>query len=109
MRPEFEPVALVLLQRPVDAPELADEAAEALQDAHIAHLQSLRERGILVASGPFSDQPDDSWRGLCLLRTGPDDARRLFDDDPLVRRGRLVAVALTWNVRKGDIPSGRPE
>ena len=109
MTPELEPLAFVLLRRPRDAPELTDEEADHLQEAHLAHLQALRDRGLLAASGPFDDQPDESWRGLCLLRTSLDEARMLLGDDPLVRRGRLAAEALTWNVRKGDIPSGRRE
>ncbi len=107
MTPELEPLALVLLRRPAGAPELTQREAEELQAAHLAFLQTLRDRGLLAASGPFDDQPDESWRGLCLLRTRPEEARVLLADDPLVRRGRLVADVLTWLVRKGDIASGR--
>jgi uncharacterized protein len=105
--PELEPFALVLLRRPPGAPGLTDEEAAELQAGHLAFLQTLRDRGLLAASGPFDDQPDESWRGLCLFRTGPEEARALLAGDPLVRRGRLVADALTWLVRRGDIASGR--
>jgi uncharacterized protein YciI len=105
--PELEPFALVLLRRPPGAPEVTDDEAAELQAGHLVFLQTLRDRGLLAASGPFDDQPDESWRGLCLLRTGPDEARALLADDPLVRRGRLAADVLTWLVRKGDIASGR--
>jgi uncharacterized protein len=106
VRPPLEPYAFVLLRRPPDAPELADDEADELQAAHLAYLQSLRDRGKLAASGPFGDQPDESWRGLCLLRTSLDEARVLMAGDPLVRRGRLVADILTWHARTGDIASG---
>ena len=105
MRPELEPHAFVLLRRPEDAPELTEAEGDVLQEAHLDYLQSLRDRCVLAASGPFGDQPDESWRGLCLLRTTPQEASRLLADDPLVRRGRLEAVILTWHVRKGDIAS----
>ena len=107
MTPELEPYAFVLLRRPPDAPELEDGEGDELQAAHLAYLQTLRDRGLLAASGPFDDQADESWRGLCLFRTGPDEAQELLAGDPLVLRGRLVAEALTWLVRKGDIASGR--
>jgi hypothetical protein len=29
----------------------------------------MRHAGHLVLAGPFSDQPDDSLRGLCIYRT----------------------------------------
>lgn len=103
MRPELERYAFVLLRRPPDAPELSEEEGNRLQEGHLAHLQALRNRGLLAASGPFRDQADESWRGLCLLRTTPEAAVALFDDDPLVLHGRLAAEGLTWLVRKGDI------
>jgi uncharacterized protein len=107
VRPELEPYAFVLLRRPEGAPELTDREADELQDAHLAYLQTLRDMGVLAASGPFDDRTDESWRGLCLLSTSVDEARRLLADDPLVRRGRLVVDVITWLVRKGDIASGR--
>jgi hypothetical protein len=107
MTPGLEPFALVLLRRPSPAPEVSKAEAKELQAAHLAFLQTLRDRRVPAASGPFDDQPDESWRGLCLLTTSPEEAWALFDDDPLVRRGRIVVDALTWLVRKGDIPSDR--
>jgi len=103
VRAELEPVAFAILRRPPDPPELTDEEGDRLQEEHLAFLQSLRDGGILAASGPFSDQWDESWRGLCLLRVPVDEARRLLADDPLVAQGRVVADVLTWNARKGDI------
>ena len=104
--PELEQYAFVLLRRPEHAPELTEAEGDALQQAHLDYLQSLRDQGVLTASGPFDDQPDESWRGLCLLRATPEQARELLAADPLVRRGRLEPVVLTWQARKGDIASG---
>jgi uncharacterized protein len=64
---------------------------------------ALREAGKLVVSGPFSDQPDDAWRGLCLYRTSLDEAREASERDPAFRAGRLEAVVLTWWARRGAI------
>jgi len=105
--PELEPYAFVLLRRPEGAPELGDREGDELQDAHLAYLQTLRDMAVLAASGPFDHRTDESWRGLCLLRTSIEEARRLFADDPFVRRGSLVADVITWRVRKGDIAAGR--
>ena len=104
MTPELEPFAFALLRRPPGAPEVTEEEARVLQDAHVAYLQTLRERGVLAAAGPFDDRTDESWRGLCLFRTSVAEARELLADDPLVRRGRIVADVIAWLVRKGDLP-----
>jgi uncharacterized protein len=102
-RPDLESFALVLLRRPADAPALSEEEAEALQAEHLAHLAAMRESGKLAASGPFSDQPDEAWRGLCLYKTSLEEARVAAERDPAVRAGRLAVDVLTWWTRKGTI------
>lgn len=57
----------------------------------------------MLASGPFSDQPDDNLRGLCIYRVGLDEARQLAGSDPAVRRGRLRIVAFKWYTPKGAL------
>ena len=63
---ELDRYTLVLLHRPSDAPDLPEAELDRLQEAHLAHLHSLREHGLL-ASGPFLDQEDESLRGMCLF------------------------------------------
>jgi uncharacterized protein YciI len=92
-------IALLIL-RP-DAPQLDDEAASALQDAHMAHLADLHEAGYLLAAGPLVG--DDTFRGLSILTVGPEEARRLKEQDPAVRAGRFSVKILPWIVPGGAI------
>jgi uncharacterized protein YciI len=52
---ELDRYTLVLLRRPSDAPDIPEAELDRLQEAHLAHLDSLREHGLLVA-GPFLEQ-----------------------------------------------------
>ncbi len=96
--PGFESFELVLLVRPPDAPALDPDAAEALQEAHLAHLRAMRASGDLLFAGPFDEQDDESLRGLCVYRTGDvERVRALASKDPAVRAGRLgVQVLRLW-------------
>ena len=98
---EFDEYTLVLLYRGSNPPVLDDEESDRLQRQHLGHLEAMKRRGALLLSGPFSDQPDDSLRGLCIYRVRLEEARRLAESDPAVRRGRLRIVALKWYTRKG--------
>jgi uncharacterized protein YciI len=100
---EFDRYTLVLLRRPADAPALPEEEIDALQERHLAHLSAMRERGALLVAGPFSNQPDDALRGMCLYRVGLEEARRLAEEDPAVKAGRLAVDVLTWSTAKGAL------
>jgi uncharacterized protein len=100
---EFDEYTLVLLYRGLNPPSLDEQEGDRLQRQHLGHLQAMQRNGALMASGPFSDQPDESLRGLCLYRVGLDEARRLAESDPAVRRGRLRIVAFKWYTRKGAV------
>lgn len=106
-RPELEPHTLVLLRWPADKPDCTDEELERLQEQHLAFLGQLRERGALLASGPLTDQPEKSWRGICVYSVPPDEARRLAAEDPMVRAGRLEPVAFTWLAVRGSAVFGK--
>jgi uncharacterized protein len=95
--------SLVLLRRPVDAPDLPESELDRVQELHLAHLAAMRERGALLASGPFDDQADPSLRGLCVYGTSLDEARELAGRDPAVRAGRLSADVMTWWTQPGVI------
>jgi len=98
---EFDRHTLILLRRPPGAPQLTQDEADELQEAHIRFHSELRDRGLLAINGPVIDQPDESLRGLCLYRVPPAEAAELAAGDPLVRRGRLVVEAMTWMVPAG--------
>jgi uncharacterized protein len=98
--PAMERYTLVLLRRPANGgAKVADP--EALQRQHLGHLQAMARAGKLVVAGPFDDQTDPRMRGLCLYRTSLEEARRLANDDPAVKAGRLEVEALSWWVEKG--------
>jgi uncharacterized protein len=63
----------------------------------------MRERGFLAAAGPFSDQVDESLRGLCVYTTSLEESRALAEADPAVRARRLAVDVLTWLVPTGEI------
>ena len=102
---EFDRYSLVLLRRPPGAPNLPEEELDRLQEEHLAYLASLREHGLLVA-GPFRDQEDESFRGLCLFARPTDETRALMERDPSVRAGRMRPQVVTWLTRKGALRLG---
>jgi len=99
---EVESYQLVLLKRPARPTDHPEEKLAEIQGAHLAHLTRLGEEGKIVIAGPFSDQEDESLRGLALYRVGSlEEARRLAEADPAVQAGRLEVEAVTWWVEKG--------
>lgn len=101
---EFERYQLVLLRRGPRATEIPESELEAIQKAHIGHLDKMAEEGAIVAAGPFDDQSDDSFRGMCLYRVGSvEEARTLAEQDPAVKAGRLRVEVMTWMTAKGYV------
>jgi uncharacterized protein YciI len=101
---ELERYTFVLLRRPPNAPDYTEERLDEIQQQHLGHLQELRERGVLLLSGPLGDQPDESLRGLCVLTTGVEETRELMAQDPAVLAGRLVADVMSWWTAPGSLP-----
>jgi uncharacterized protein YciI len=101
---EFDHWTVVLLLLRPDAPQLDDEAAEALQDAHLSHLADLHDAGHLVAAGPLRGH--EPYRGLTILNVDPERARQLKEVDPAVRAGRFSLQVLTWMVPAGAVSFG---
>jgi uncharacterized protein YciI len=99
---EMESVQLVLLLRAPTWKKLPAEEAEALQKQHMAHLTAMGEAGKMVVAGPFSDQADPAYRGVCIYRVGSvAEARALAEQDPVVKAGQLRIEAMTWWYGKG--------
>lgn len=100
---EFDQFTVVLLLTPPDAPELDDEAADELQDAHLKHLAALHESGGLLAAGPLPGEPRRRFRGLNIFAGGPDEARSLAEQDPAVQAGQFELAVLPWLVPAGAV------
>jgi uncharacterized protein YciI len=94
--PELEPRVICLLRRAPDAPDLPETELDALQARHVAYQGWLREQGKITLGGPFSEQPDESWRGLTMYTTPLEEARAFAARDPAVLAGRLAVDVFTW-------------
>jgi uncharacterized protein YciI len=100
---ELESYTFVLLRRGPRAFDYTEAELEDLQRGHLAFLGEMHERGVLLLSGPFRDQEDETKRGFCVYGTGLEETRRLTEADPSVRAGRLRAETMTWLTRKGAL------
>jgi uncharacterized protein YciI len=89
---QFDRFSVALLILRPDAPQLDEVEANALQDAHLAHLADLHAAGHLVAAGPLSDE---HYRGLSILNVGVEESRALKEHDPLSKRDGSPSTS--WN------------
>jgi len=105
-RPGLEPHTIVLLRARAGRPDLPEDELDRLQEQHLAFLQSKYDEGVMLASGPLTDQDEESWRGICVYTVPPDEARRLAAGDPLVQAARLEQVVFTWLARAGSVVFG---
>jgi uncharacterized protein YciI len=74
------------------------------QDPHRAYLRGLKEKGLLIASGPMNPR----FGGLLLLRVPDDDATSLDairDGDPFVQSGVAQYELIGWTpvIGKDDL------
>lgn len=95
-----DPVWVALLHTPAPGVEPATVSASPDFAEHLAFLGRLRERGWLVAAGPFADE---AGCGMTVLRVPPtdgvDEAERLArSDDQSVVRGLLAVQVRPWRV-----------
>ena len=74
--------------------------SDALQDAHLAHLESLHDAGAQLAAGPLRD-PAGELRGLSILNVDVDEALRLKEADEAVRAGVFSVRLMPWLVPAG--------
>ncbi len=102
-RVALERYSLVFLRRGPRAARFSDEELERLQEAHLGHLRAMREAGHLLVAGPFADQPDETFRGICLYRTSLEETRTLAERDPVVQAGRMRVEVLSWYVPEDEI------
>ena len=65
------------------------------QDAHRSYLRGLKDKGLLIASGPM----DPRFGGVLLLRVPDDDAKALDsvrDNDPFVQNDVAQYELIRW-------------
>jgi uncharacterized protein YciI len=101
---ELESYELVMLRRPANPTEYDDATLARIQAEHLAFHDALRQEGTVVTNGPLRGQPDDALRGLTFYRTGSvEQARRIAEQDPSVRAGRLEVEVMQWLCRPGGM------
>lgn len=103
---ELERYSFVLLRRGPRAHEYEGEELDRLQAAHLAHLDEMKARGAMAVAGPFSEQPDETWRGFCLYTVELEEARRLAESDPSVQAGRMAVEIFNWWTKQGALEFG---
>jgi uncharacterized protein YciI len=101
MQTDHYTIALLLLRD--DAPSLSKDEENALQDAHMAHLSLLHERGELLIAGPVLGAPERRLRGVGIYRGDVERTRALTESDPAVRAGRYRTETHPWMVPAGMI------
>lgn len=88
--------ALMLIRYRRPLPEI-----EAVTEAHRAYLRTLKDQGILLASGPL----DPRTGGVFLLRVQDAlplaDLDTIRDNDPFFKAGLATYEPLVWNVVMG--------
>jgi uncharacterized protein YciI len=99
----FDVYTLVLLRRPPDAPDMAEEELDALQARHLAYRAELRRQGVLVVNGPLGEQSDPTMRGLSIFACDLQEAARLSDGDPSGQAGRLAYDLMEWWVAADSV------
>ena len=99
----FDVYTLVLLRRPVFAPNLSEDDIDELQAQHLAYRADLKRQGKVVANGPFREQSDVALRGLSIFTCDLAEAKRLSDLDPMVLAGWLGYDLFEWWVAAGTL------
>jgi uncharacterized protein YciI len=97
---DFERYTITLLIHRQDQPDLGEEDAAALQDAHMSYQANLAEKGYVLAAGPLSD---DDVCGLSILDIDPERACELMEADPAVQVGLYTVWAVPWKVPAGTM------
>ena len=87
---------LVFLRPDPARKPLAPADSERIQAAHMANIQAMADRGVLVAAGPFGDTPP-TISGVFVFKTASlDEARRIGAQDPTVLEHRNLVEVHQW-------------
>jgi uncharacterized protein YciI len=100
---DLDTYTFVLLRRGPRAFEYTEDELEEIQRGHLEFLDEMRDQGHLLLAGPFSDQEDETKRGFCIYKTGLGETRRLTQDDPAIKAGRMSVELMTWLTPRGAL------
>ncbi|MBZ5614992.1 MAG: YciI family protein [Acidobacteriia bacterium] len=74
------------------------ESEQAVVAEHFAYLQSLNAQGVIIFVGRTLN-PDENAMGLAVFRAESEDAaRRIMDNDPVVKKGVMTATLYPFKV-----------
>jgi uncharacterized protein YciI len=91
----FQRLTIVRLRSPeVPVPDTADD--DRIQDAHLAYLRGLQDRGLILVNGPVRRADDPRFRGMSIYSVSIDEARILALDDPAVKAGWFEPHVDAW-------------
>lgn len=77
------------------------EEVAKIQQAHLEHLKKLADAGQLVIAGPFLDNSE--FRGVLIFNVETiEEAKKLANNDPAVKAGRLIVDIKPWMAAKGS-------
>jgi uncharacterized protein YciI len=75
--------------------EHSEEEANEIHAAHLMHLFTLKEQGIILINGPLFDHPE--IKGISIFNSAnKEEVLSLANQDPAVIAGRLVNEAYEW-------------
>src|ERR1051325_834941 len=94
---------IVFLRRPGGSPRVTGEELQGIQRGHLAFNARMRDQGHAIITGPFTEQPDVSWRGISVFRTSIEETRSLLEDDPALSARRMEADVFTWLMPAGTL------
>ena len=73
-----------------------------IQSRHLEYLTKMYDDDKMSICGPLMDEND--IKGMCVYHVGSiDEAKRLAEDDPAVKSGRLIVEVHPWYSAKGMI------
>ena len=95
----LKPYFLVLLKKGPNRNQDSTTAAR-IQKAHLENINRMAAAGKLNVAGPFLDEGD--LRGIFIFDSGnEDEVRKLVENDPAVKAGRLIYEIHPWMTEKG--------
>ena len=77
------------------------EEAGRIQMEHLRYIMQLREEGIILLNGPVIEE--NELKSIAIFNTtDKENVKRLSDEDPAVKAGRLVYEIYEWFGLPGD-------
>ena len=86
------------------ADTFTEEELERIQQGHLDFVAS--QRPWTYANGPFRNQPDETLRGMGIMRSSIEETLAAVQADPAVIAGRMRAEVFTWLVPEGMLAFG---